>query len=86
MQAKRTRRRPTEGLVIRHSRSCAGGNGGERCSCSPAIRAQVYTRDGEKIRRTFSGPGAKTAAKQWRADALAAWTLRMEHVTPSRPT
>ncbi len=85
MQGKRTRRRPSEGLVARHSRSCSTLNGGDRCSCSPAIRAQIYTRDGQKIRRTFAGPGAKTAAKQWRADALAA-RGKGELTTPTRVT
>ena len=55
MQAKRTRRRPTEGLVIRHSRSCAGGNGGERCSCS---RRSAHRSTPVTVRRS----GARSAA------------------------
>lgn len=72
----RKRRRGTEGLFVRHSRRCASVSGG-KCNCLPSYQAQVVIpkkwtggTQGQKIRRTFSGPGAKAAAKQWRADAL----------------
>ena len=84
MQGERTRRRSTEGLVVRHSRTCAIATGG-KCNCQPSYRAQVPMRGGEKVRRTFSGPGAKTAAKQWRHDALAA-RGKGELTAPTRTT
>jgi integrase len=60
----------TPGLRERHARSCATTAGG-RCSCSPSIEAWAYSRvDGKKLRRTFRGPGAKAAARKWRADAI----------------
>lgn len=78
-------RAKTPGLRERHSRTC-GTRDGRRCSCSPSVEAFVYSaRDGQKIRKTFSGPGAKRAAKQWRAAGLTAigrGALR----TPSRRT
>lgn len=65
-------RKPTPGLRERHSRTCMSKTGG-RCTCSPSIEAFVYgRRSGRKIRKTFTGQGAKSAAKQWRADALSA--------------
>ena len=59
---------------MRHSRRCASRTGG-RCTCkpSPSYQAFVYDRrSGQKIRKTFSGKGALSAAKSWRNDALAA--------------
>jgi integrase len=44
---------------------------GDRCRCAPSIEAFVYSKhDGKKLRRTFRGKGARTAAKHWRASAL----------------
>jgi integrase len=64
--------RPPTGVEIRHSRTCPAQAGGT-CKCSPTYRAEVYSRrDRGKIRRSFSGPGALTAAKAWRADASGA--------------
>jgi integrase len=72
---KKTRRR-APGLEARHSRSCRTHEGGA-CSCEPSIRAWVFDkRSGKKIRRTFSGRGAHSAAKQWRADYAAAVSRR----------
>jgi hypothetical protein len=63
--------KPTPGLRERHSRTCSSASG--RCNCSPSVEAFVFDRrSGRKIRKTFSGKGAKAAAKQWRADALSA--------------
>lgn len=57
------------GIRERHGRACAAVTGG-RCSCSPSVEAWVWSRrDGRKIRRTFTGKGAKAAAKAWRQDA-----------------
>ena len=63
------------GITARHSRSCATADAGE-CDCVPSYRASVYDaresrRQGRivKIRRTFTGPGALSAAKSWRRDA-----------------
>jgi len=78
MQAKaaptRKRRRGTDGLFERHSRRCASRTA-VKCNCSPSYQAQVVIpkkgeKNGQKVRRTFSGPGARAAAQQWRADAL----------------
>ena len=64
--------RQTTGLRERHSRACASSSGG-RCTCSPSVEAFVYLpREQRKVRRTFSGPGSRTTAKQWRAQALTA--------------
>jgi integrase len=61
-----------EGIRVRHSRSCRSRDGA-RCSCTPSAEAWVYSRrDDKKIRKTFSGRGALSAAKGWRADALTA--------------
>jgi integrase len=60
--------RQTPGIRERHSRPCASRNGAH-CNCEPSYEAFVFSkRDGKKIRKTFSGPGAKSAAKNWRAD------------------
>lgn len=57
------------GIRERHGRACEATTGG-RCSCSPSVEAWVWSRrDGRKIRRTFTGKGAKAAAKAWRQDA-----------------
>lgn len=81
----RKRRGASEGLVVRHSRRCATTSG-RRCDCAPSYQAQIYDpRSHQKIRRTFAGAGAKTAARQWRADALAA-RGKGELTTPTRVT
>jgi integrase len=59
----------TPGIRTRHSRLCRSAEGG-RCNCTPTYEAWVWSkRDGRKIRRAFTGPGALAAAKGWRADA-----------------
>jgi len=64
--------KPTTGIEVRHGRACPAQGGGT-CKCNPTYRAEVYSRrDRRKIRRSFSGPGALTAAKAWRADASGA--------------
>jgi integrase len=61
--------RTTPGIRVRHSRTCKIHSGGN-CNCEPSIEAWVYSkRDGKKIRKTFTGRGAMTAAKGWRVDA-----------------
>src|SRR6266700_2038220 len=60
------------GIRERHGRACSAPSGG-RCSCKPgpAYEAFVYSaRDGKKLRKTFRGKGALSAAKGWRADAV----------------
>ena len=43
----------------RHSRACASARG-KRCNCKPTIEAWAYDRrSGRKIRRSFTGPGAR---------------------------
>ena len=62
----------TTGVEVRHSRGCPATTGGT-CQCSPTYRAEVYSRrDRKKVRRSFTGPGAFSAAKAWRADASGA--------------
>jgi integrase len=60
-----------EGIRERHSRAC-GSVGGGPCTCTPSLEASVYSRrDHRKIRRTFAGKGAASAARRWRNDARA---------------
>lgn len=59
------------GIVKRHSRSCRSTDGG-RCSCKPSYQAWVSQKVAgkhRKVKKTFSGEGAFTAAKAWREDA-----------------
>ena len=63
----RSKRKPPEGIAIRHTRSCRTRDG-ESCSCSPTFQAAVWSnRDGKRIRKTFD---TITGAKAWRRDAL----------------
>jgi hypothetical protein len=69
----------SEGIAIRHSKSCRARDGG-RCNCSPAYQAAVWSnRDGKRIRKTFP---ALATAKAWRRDALTA----LERGTMRAPT
>src|SRR5690242_1718276 len=78
-------RKTPPGIRERHARDCMAPSG-VRCTCTPSIEAFVYlAREQKKLRKTFSGPGAGRAAKQWRAQmttALARGTLR----SPTRRT
>jgi len=61
------RRRRTEGIRKRHSRTCASGQDAG-CTCRPSYEASVYLADeGKKLRRAFP---TLAAAKAWREDAL----------------
>lgn len=61
-------RKPT-GITTRHSRRCRSRSGGG-CNCEPSYEAWIWSpRDGRKIRKTFTGKGALSAAKGWRHDA-----------------
>src|SRR5437870_685445 len=66
----------SEGVVLRHARSCPNRDGG-RCSCAPTFQAQVWSpRDQKTIRKTFA---TITEAKAWRQEsqvALRKGTLR----------
>lgn len=86
MQGKPTKsKRRTPGIDVRHSRSCATANGGA-CDCSPSYRAWVFDRrSGSKVRKTFAGVGALSAAKSWRADSLSAQG-RGKNIAPSKRT
>ena len=70
------RRSRYEGVVLRHSRSCRS-RAGERCSCSPAFQAQVWSSADQKtIRKTFA---TLAEARNWRHEsqvALRKGTLR----------
>lgn len=75
-QGSATKQKKSEkGIRARHARSCASRDGG-KCNCDPSYEASVYDaresrRQGRivKIRRTFTGKGAATAARAWRRDA-----------------
>jgi integrase len=57
------------GIEARHARSCASRSGG-RCNCTPTFQANVFdARAAKRIRKTFP---TKTAARQWRSDAIVA--------------
>jgi integrase len=61
-------RKPT-GITTRHSRRCRSRSGGG-CNCEPSYEAWIWSpRDRRKIRKTFTGKGALSAAKGWRHDA-----------------
>ncbi len=56
------------GIESRHGRSCPSRTGG-RCSCTPTFQANVWdAKAGKRLRKTFS---TRSAAKQWRHDAIA---------------
>jgi integrase len=77
--------RPTPGLRERHGRACPAPEGGG-CTCRPGPTIEAWAYDpkavykkrdgtparGKKIRKQFTGPGALTAAKKWRAEATTA--------------
>jgi integrase len=70
-----------EGIRKLHSAGCAARQRA-KCSCRAGYEASVFSsRDGKKIRKTFS---TLAAAKTWRADALAA--LRRGTLRAPRPT
>ena len=57
------------GIEPRHARACSSRTGG-RCTCKPTFQAAVWdNRAHRRIRKTFS---TRTAARQWRQDALVA--------------
>jgi integrase len=67
----------TPGITARHSRTCASRKTGARCNCVPSYEAFVWSkRDGKKIRASFSGKGALSAAKNWRSDNQRAVRLK----------
>lgn len=69
MAAKRSKH---TGIEVRHSDRCATSHGGEKCTCSPKYRAEVFDpREKRKLRETFK---TLAEAKAWRSDAL--WAMR----------
>ncbi len=76
------KRRPPEGITIRHALHCGAQEGG-RCRCQPAYQGQVFSpRDRRTIRKSFK---SLADARAWRADTKAALqkgTLR----APTRTT
>src|SRR5438552_2215766 len=63
------RRRPHEGIEVRHSRRCPATQGGT-CACAPTYQAQVWSpRDQKPIRKTFS---TLAAARAWRQESQVA--------------
>jgi integrase len=74
------------GITVRHSRTCASRITGAHCNCSPSYEAWVWSnRDGKKIRQTFTGKGALSAAKNWRSDSTRAVRLKKMRA-PTRKT
>jgi integrase len=65
------------GIQVRHARSCPANQGGA-CGCQPTYRAWVFDPHlvckngtiGGKRYEKFSGPGALSAARGWRRDAM----------------
>lgn len=58
--------RRSEGIVVRHQRSCPVSSG-ESCDCRPGYQAQVYSsRDHKTLRKTFA---TLSDARAWRAEA-----------------
>jgi integrase len=71
----------TPGITARHSRVCASRTGA-RCNCEPSFEAWVWHKGtGKKIRKTFSGQGALSAAKNWRSDSTRA--VRLKKLRPA---
>ena len=59
--------KPSPGIEERHSRSCSAKGAG--CTCNPTYQANVWdAKSSRRLRKTFS---TRTAAKQWRHDAIA---------------
>jgi integrase len=76
--------RPPTGIRTRHARACRSRNGGA-CNCEPSFEAWAWSvRDGKKLRKTFSGKGALSAAKGWRSDTVGA--VRRGTMPPSTST
>lgn len=75
--ARVQRRRPHEGIQVRHARRC-GTKTGMACSCTPSYQAQVWSpRDRKPIRKTFA---VLAEARAWRQEsqvALRKGTLRV---------
>ncbi len=70
------------GIEARHARDCAV----KPCTCRPSYRAWVFDRrTNTRIRKSFSGKGALTAAKGWRIDALSD-LQRGKNIAPSKLT
>jgi integrase len=71
-----------EGIRKRHSKGCAGRQGG-RCNCNAGWEASIYiAREKKKVRKTFA---REAEARSWRADALAAANAQCLR-TPSQIT
>jgi integrase len=78
-QQERTLMSNSTGITERHARSCAKASGG-RCNCTPSYQANVWdAKAGKRLRKTLPN---KTAARQWRQDAMAA--LRAGELTADR--
>ena len=76
-QTSEPKRKLPTGIRERHSRTCRSRDGG-KCDCTPTVEASIYdARQSRelgrivKVRRTFTGRGALSAAKGWRRDASA---------------
>src|SRR5207249_10602068 len=65
-EKRRRRRRPHEGIEVRHSRRCPANTAGS-CACTPSYQAQVWSaRDRKPIRKTFA---TLAAARAWRQES-----------------
>jgi integrase len=74
----------TPGIDVRHRKGCPGARADGKC-CTPTFQAHVFDKRTERrIRKTFA---SKTAAKQWRRDAIHALAQGdLAAVTPSART
>lgn len=79
------------GITERHARACASRTGA-RCNCEPSYQAWYFDKRalnkdgtrGKKVRKTFSGKGALTAAKNWRAESSRAVRLKQLRAPTNR--
>ncbi len=82
--AEPAKRRPAEGVTIRHASGCGASDAG-RCRCRPAYQAQVFSpRDRRTVRKSFK---SLADARAWRADTKAALqkgTMRPDPHDPRR--
>jgi integrase len=73
-----------EGIVTRHSRSCAKKRGGERCSCQPSYTPWVF-HPGKGGKVYGKATTSQAEAKSWRVDALQA-VSRKTLAVPTKQT
>jgi hypothetical protein len=73
-----------EGIITRHSRSCAKKRGGQRCSCQPRYVPWVF-HPGKGGKVYGRATKRQAEARSWRVDALTALN-RKTLAVPSKLT